>query len=33
MVGFPVTGDQYRDIDRRMGEIKRQLNQPDGIVP
>jgi hypothetical protein len=25
-----VTGDQYRDVDRRMGEIKRQLNQKGG---
>lgn len=25
-----VTGDQYRVIDRRMGEIKRQLNQDGG---
>lgn len=30
MAGFPVTGDQDRDIDRRMCEIKRQLRQPDG---
>ncbi|MBT3231005.1 hypothetical protein HN358_04495 [Candidatus Uhrbacteria bacterium] len=27
---YPVTGDQYRDIDRRMSEIKRQLNQDEG---
>lgn len=27
---FVVTGDQYRVIDRRMREIKRQLDQDDG---
>ena len=27
---FVVTGDQYRVIDRRMREIKRQLDQEDG---
>lgn len=30
MAGFPVTGDQYWKIDRRMGEIKRQLSQKGG---
>jgi hypothetical protein len=25
-----VSGDQYREVDRRMSEIKRQLNQPGG---
>jgi hypothetical protein len=25
-----VSGDQYREVDRRMNEIKRQLNQPGG---
>lgn len=30
MAGHPVTGDQYRTIDRRMREIKRQLDQVDG---
>jgi hypothetical protein len=27
---YVVTGDQYRDIDRRMREIKRQLDQKSG---
>ena len=30
MASFLVTGDQDRDIDRRMCEIKRQLRQSDG---
>ena len=30
MATFVVTGDQYRNIDRRMREIKRQLDQPEG---
>ena len=30
MATHVVTGDQYREIDRRMNEIKRQLNQPAG---
>jgi hypothetical protein len=30
MATHVVTGDQYREIDRRMSEIKRQLNQPGG---
>lgn len=30
MAGYPVTGDQYRTIDRRMSDIKRQLNVADG---
>lgn len=30
MAGFPVTGDQYRTIDRRMSDIKRQLCVADG---
>lgn len=30
MAGYPVTGDQYRDIDRKILELKRQLNQKDG---
>ncbi len=30
MAGYPVTGDEYRQIDRRMMEIKRQLNQNAG---
>src|SRR3989338_8496122 len=30
MATHVVTGDQYRVIDRRMGEIKRQLNQDGG---
>ncbi len=30
MAEFPVDGDQYRTIDRRMLEIKRQLNQSEG---
>lgn len=27
---YVVSGDQYREVDRRMNEIKRQLNQPGG---
>lgn len=30
MAGHPVTGDQYRLVDQRMTEIKRQLNQEGG---
>jgi hypothetical protein len=30
MATHVVTGDQYREVDRRMNEIKRQLNQPGG---
>jgi hypothetical protein len=30
MATYVVTGDQYREVDRRMNEIKRQLNQPGG---
>ncbi|TAK03268.1 hypothetical protein EPO34_04345 [Patescibacteria group bacterium] len=30
MAGFPVSGDQYRTIDRRMSDIKRQLCVADG---
>jgi hypothetical protein len=30
MATYVVTGDQYREVDRRMSEIKRQLNQPGG---
>jgi hypothetical protein len=30
MAPYVVSGDQYREIDRRMSEIKRQLNQPGG---
>lgn len=30
MAGYPVTGDQYRTIDRRMREIQRQLDQEGG---
>jgi hypothetical protein len=30
MATHVVTGDQYREVDRRMSEIKRQLNQPGG---
>jgi hypothetical protein len=30
MATHVVSGDQYREVDRRMSEIKRQLNQPGG---
>ncbi len=30
MAGYPVDGDQYRGIDRKMSEIKRQLCLPGG---
>jgi hypothetical protein len=30
MATYVVSGDQYREVDRRMSEIKRQLNQPGG---
>jgi hypothetical protein len=30
MATHVVSGDQYREVDRRMNEIKRQLNQPGG---
>src|SRR4029077_18678487 len=30
MATHVVTGDQYREVDRRMSEIKRQLSQPGG---
>lgn len=30
MATHVVSGDQYREVDRRMNEIKRQLNQPSG---
>jgi hypothetical protein len=30
MAAHVVTGDQYREVDRRMSEIKRQLTQPGG---
>src|SRR5947209_1087242 len=30
MATYVVSGDQYREVDRRMNEIKRQLNQPGG---
>lgn len=30
MAGITVTGDQYREIDRKLEEVKRQLRQPSG---
>src|ERR1700730_16860141 len=30
MATHVVSGDQYREVDRTMSEIKRQLNQPGG---
>jgi hypothetical protein len=30
MAAYAVSNDHYRDIDRKMNEIKRQLNQPAG---
>src|SRR2546427_1685665 len=27
---YAVTGEQYREVDRRMTEIKRRLNEPGG---